>query len=146
MERGKNKKNDILRDPGSSKSSSGLDGSSNSTKSHDSEKNAKVTKSASKTDHRGGGKSTWRPYLPPGWLFGGASWHKCVILWIRGAKKQHSGPPKTPKNGPGTKNTKKILPGGSPKESQRSIRACKITRGNKITTERHNRAVVSPKT
>ena len=41
--------------PGPSKSTSGPDGSSNLTKSHDPEKKQKVTKSAPKTEHTGGG-------------------------------------------------------------------------------------------
>ena len=109
-------------------------------------KTKKYQKVLRKPTTQGGEKTTRRPHFPLSWLSGGASWHKCVTLWIRGAKKQHSGPPKAEKNGLGTKNTHKILPGGCPKEAQRSIRARKITRGNKNTTERHNRAAGSPKT
>ena len=146
MERGKTKKSDILRNPGSSKSIFGLDGSSNSTKSHDSEKNEKVTKSAPKTDHTGGGKiDKATPFSA-----------ELVVWWCQLAKMCDLADPqcekgaqrvfKSPKNGPGRKNTQKILPGSCPKETQRSTRARKITRGNKNTTERHNRAAGSPKT
>ena len=45
-----------MSDLGSSKSSSGFDGSSIYIKSHNFEKNEKVPKSDPKTDHRGGGK------------------------------------------------------------------------------------------
>ena len=36
--------------------------------------------------------------MPPSWRSGGANWHKCVTLWIRGAKKEHSGPPEAKKS------------------------------------------------
>ena len=76
-------------------------------------------------------------------------WRQLAQMWdlvIRNAKNEHTGPPKAQKKSPGPKKTQKILPGSWPKQIQRSTRARKITRGNKNTTERHNRAAGSPKT
>ena len=101
MERGQNKKSNILTGP--SKSSSGLDGSSIFIKSHNS-KNEKVPKSGPKTDHRGGGKIDLV-----------TSFAAELVVWWRQlaqicdfvdppCEKGAQRPSKTLKNGPGTKN------------------------------------------
>ena len=92
----------------------------------------------------GGGKSTRRPYLPPSWLSGGASWHKCVTLWIRGAKKQHSGLQKPKKTVQERKTHAKFCPEGAQKRpsaqyGRARLREATKTQQNVITERRAHR-------
>ena len=130
-----------MSDLGPSKSSSGFDGSSNFTKSHNYAKYKKVTKSCPKTDHRAGGKidlvtlsavelEVWWRQLAQMCDFVDPSCEN-------GAQR----PSKSPKKSPGRKNTQKILPGRCPKKfsaqhGRARLREATKTQQNVITVRR----------